>query len=1349
MRGDDQTVKSESSEVDQMLSARKASLEPVLQVWRESLIDVSGRNQLLYFRKPTVAGIDLTQAPSDVIHDLLDGKEIRANKLVSGSVEVDALVKSLRSIEKNSRTSREEFGLDVTYVAAGFVQWDSHQASGMGGPDTSSTPLAPVLLWPTEVKIPSGNPNGATVKTADFVVNQTWIHLLMNVTGIEIDLEDLIEKSDTWQGLVTSIVSRFSAELRVSPVERMFLANFNSVNQSMIDDLSIDSIEFLAESDVVSALSGNGEARDRLSTAGASVNFDDPDRKPPENEFLTLDADASQSYVINAVDSGQNLVVQGPPGTGKSQTIANLISTLVAKEKTILFVAQKRAAIDAVLRRLESVQLDHLVLDLLEEQKSRRYVADSVKQSVVSASTAALPDTTQLFTTISAERERLLQHAEAIRERRPPWNLAYVEGPGSERVGLVDIAIRGNKHLGFGREFALADLQLWNEGDYENTRDEIERLHDLGGLSPDYERSLNLNSEVLDRSEVDSIANVVATLTHAFQRMQHAFKISVGTELTHSLTFSQAQELSRLSAQIASFTAKHGDASLQNTLTDEALSTAVEATQGLSPFVSNTHDVKGDLKRLTRSRLKWLQHSTLKQAQALRQSWREITHLDASFSLQSLPDDFTNEVRNLASAIDLLAPKLQNFLPDETRLVDLQVVVRELGKVEVLLGRRETNSIRKKMRNRGLQPLFDEISECTDNSKDVAVAFYDRMFATPILKSLRLSDQRMSTGASLSSDSTRYASHDKQTHAANAERIRHLVADRLVTVRNAEPTQSELVISQTKRKKGFLPVRELIRRAPKVMLAAKPVWAMSPSTVSKLLPRQQIFDVVIFDEASQVELPHAIPALARGRQIVIAGDDRQLPPDRTFSKTLETGLEEIDDNDENEETALAVTDVESVLDGVEQKIGPERSRYLQWHYRSEDERLIATSNEYVYRPIGRGLTTFPSARRDDVLVHHQVAASTGIGSNNKSPIDEVLKVADLVQEHAAEQPDVSLGVITPGSDHRDRVLEELNQRAKDDHLLQQFIDRDDLERFFVKNLERVQGDERDRIIFTVGYGRRDNGEVSKNWGPINQSGGERRVNVAISRAKQRIDLVTSFASDDLAESTNDGFELARQFVRFVGTGGKEFAGTSRSATHPENPVEFDVLRRLRERNLQVIPQYGVGTRRIDFAIMHPEHPGRPILAVEFDGASYHSHPLARERDRLRQSLLEARGWIFHRIWSTDYFDDPDGQIDAVIETVGNVLGAESGSTVSAKAPEEKLWETSSKQRTERPRFHRNRKSISEYRNAEIDEVIAWIKSDGIPRTDEEIYLETRSFLGFQRKGDRIDAAIYAAIARAP
>jgi len=352
-----------------------------------------------------------------------------------------------------------------------------------------------------------------------------------------------------------------------------------------------------------------------------------------------------------------------------------------------------------------------------------------------------------------------------------------------------------------------------------------------------------------------------------------------------------------------------------------------------------------------------------------------------------------------------------------------------------------------------------------------------------------------------------------------------------------------------------------------------------------------------------------------------------------------------------------------------------------------------------------------------------------------------------VQEHATEQPDVSLGVITPGSDHRDRVLEELNLRAKSDPALQQFIDADDLERFFVKNLERVQGDERDRIIFTVGYGRRDNGEVSKNWGPINQAGGERRVNVAISRAKQRIDLVTSFASDDLAESPNDGFELARQFVRFVGTGGEEFAGSSKSATHPENPIEYDVLRRLRERDLEVVPQYGVGSRRIDFAIMHPEHPGRPILAVEFDGASYHSHPLARERDRLRQSLLEARGWTFHRIWSTDYFDNPEGQIDAVVATVEKVLGIGSAPKVSAQAPEEKLWAAGNKQRTERPRFHRNRKSIGDYRPSEIDAVVQWIKSDGIPRPDEEIYLETRDFLGFKRKGDRIDAAIYAAISR--
>ena len=218
----DQIDVNDRSELAQKLEVRKASLRPVLQVWRDSLIDVSGRSQLLYFRKPTVAGVDLTDSAPNVIDDLLDGKEIRATKLVSGSVEVEALVKSLRSIEKNSRTSREEFGLDVTYVAAGFVQWNSHEAAGMGGPETSSTPLAPVVLWPAEVKIPSGNPVGATIKTGDFIVNQTLIHFLMNVTGIEIDVEDLIEKSDTWQQLVTTIVSRFSTELVIDMLTACF-----------------------------------------------------------------------------------------------------------------------------------------------------------------------------------------------------------------------------------------------------------------------------------------------------------------------------------------------------------------------------------------------------------------------------------------------------------------------------------------------------------------------------------------------------------------------------------------------------------------------------------------------------------------------------------------------------------------------------------------------------------------------------------------------------------------------------------------------------------------------------------------------------------------------------------------------------------------------------------------------------------------------------------------------------------------------------------------------------------------------------------------------------------------------
>jgi very-short-patch-repair endonuclease len=514
--------------------------------------------------------------------------------------------------------------------------------------------------------------------------------------------------------------------------------------------------------------------------------------------------------------------------------------------------------------------------------------------------------------------------------------------------------------------------------------------------------------------------------------------------------------------------------------------------------------------------------------------------------------------------------------------------------------------------------------------------------------------------------------------------------------------------------------------------------------VSQVLPARTTFDVVIFDEASQITPADAITSIFRGRQLVVAGDERQLPPSPFFvSETTEDEdeLEEVPQKTVSEQLAGTVG-FESVLDAL---IPMLPFRWLQWHYRSQDERLIAFSNAHIY---DRVLVTFPGIG-GDICVEH-VAVPSELSEETNSPASEVRVVVDLILRHAASRPAESLGVIAMGIKHAQRVDEALRTTLKERPEFETFFAEDRDEPFFVKNLERVQGDERDAIILSIGYGKNPRGQLVYRFGPLLVSGGERRLNVAITRAKKRMTLVSSFTSADMDPDklNSEGMRLLRQYVQYMEHGGRTL-GDVMLEKPPLNPFEIDVRDTLAARRLNLIPQYGVSGFRIDFAVTHPLQRGRMVLAIECDGASYHSSESARERDRLRQEHLERLGWTFHRIWSSEWFADKQAATDKAVAAYEGAIadGAEPPQTVlpppppvvggSAAAPTRRL---------PRPQFSPGY-TIAEYSRRTLDAVVAWVQSDGLLRTRAELTDEAIRELGFERRGKNIVAAVSAAVDR--
>ncbi len=447
-----------------------------------------------------------------------------------------------------------------------------------------------------------------------------------------------------------------------------------------------------------------------------------------------------------------------------------------------------------------------------------------------------------------------------------------------------------------------------------------------------------------------------------------------------------------------------------------------------------------------------------------------------------------------------------------------------------------------------------------------------------------------------------------------------------------------------------MPLRRLLDQTSDVLFAIKPCWAMSPLVVSQVLPPARLFDVVIFDEASQVTPADAIPSIVRAHQVIVAGDDRQLPPTSFFHQV---GDAEPDSDAEDEDLVSFGTGFESILDTLRPLLP---TAPLTWHYRSRDERLVAFSNDRIY---DGALTTFPGVIRDDCLRHVVVPQDAAArGGPEASVTAEVHAVVDLVLEHARRRPRESLGVIALGIKHAERIDEMLRAALAASPGLERFFAEDQAEPFFVKNLERVQGDERDAIILSIGYGKHADGRMRYQWGPLLRHGGERRLNVATTRARRRLTLVSSFSSHDVDPErvSSAGARLLCEYLAYADAGGTALGNTALGNTalggagaagEGLSAFETDVQRRLTEAGISVVPRYGVGGYRVDFAAVHPGAEGRMVLAIEADGASYRDSLSARDRDRLRKEHLERLGWTFHRIWSTNWFRDPDGELAKV------------------------------------------------------------------------------------------------------
>ena len=595
-------------------------------------------------------------------------------------------------------------------------------------------------------------------------------------------------------------------------------------------------------------------------------------------------------------------------------------------------------------------------------------------------------------------------------------------------------------------------------------------------------------------------------------------------------------------------------------------------------------------------------------------------------------------VRVLTRLKDKLNPRSKLIFKRETGDVSFEAWQEQLynwrGQLSSLHLWSQYLNTKNALQNSNARMFVDSIEKRNIKKEDIE-ALVEGNFADSLLNILFVENQELATfiGELHENRIREFKELDKKILVLNRKRIFHKLNSNIPKIfGGTENPQAKILAGEFTRKSGHMPVRKLLEKAGGMIKQIKPCFMMSPLSIAQYLDptnEELQFDVVIFDEASQVKPEDALGAFMRGKTAVVMGDTQQLPPTSFFDQMSDA------DSDEEEATSL---DMESILHLCKLSFPV---KMLKWHYRSRHESLITVSNREFYDD---DLLVYPSPSHSDpelgLKFHYNPNTAYDRGSSSANPL-EAQDVVEEIFNHFEKYGDTkSLGVGTFSVAQKNAILEALEVKRKQYPQYEPLFSENREERFFVKNLETIQGDERDVILISVGYGFDNERKMSLNFGPLNQDGGERRLNVLITRAREKCVVFSNFKAYDMNLTANPpyGVKSLKEFLEYAEN---LTLGTPAMEAHSKEPFEDAIASFLEENGYTVDRQIGCAGFRVDLAIVDDENPGKYILGITTDGKMYSSSKVARDRDRLREQVLTGLGWKLYHLWSTDWYRNRD------------------------------------------------------------------------------------------------------------
>lgn len=1347
-----------------------------LDRWQRKLLDLTTRNRLLNVKPGATTIRLLCPDPATLEDRLADGASFRivaapameggagrdtALHLQRTGEELDAayardamergeilsplptdkLDAQLIDLYRKTQLDLAEGGANTLFLAVGFLVWKK------SGSDTRQY-RAPLILLPVKLQRRSVR-SGVRLSSHEDEPRFNLTLLQMLRQDFELDIPELagplpVDQSGIDVPRIWTLVRRAVRDMPgFEVVDDVVLGAFSFAKYLMWKDL-IDRTEALKRNPVVRHLLET--PRDAYTSKTEPPHPTELDGLvAPEELFTPLPADSSQLAAVVGSARGCDFVLDGPPGTGKSQTIANMIAHNLAIGRKVLFVAEKRAALDVVHRRLVAHGLGPFCLELHSNKASKQ---DVLRQLDAAWTTAEEPPA-ELWSRRAAElklsRDRLNNLVRAI-HRRHANGLTLYGAIGRVARDGAESALR----LGWPRETEHG------ERDLERLRDAAHRL-DLHRATASAENraafghvggaewsnawqadllaaaaALAASAKALDeaRGQLASGTGIsiggdrrglaaAATLAQALAQAEGlnlafaftpdaAKMIEQGTRalplvgacraeaalLSHPLDPDaiKALPLAELDAEWA---AANGAIWPLSALRKKAVAKRIDPAGNTNP--------ETDLPRLRQLQAMLADIDGLPQAQAL-PGWRgmatDLERLDrklkAAGALRSAvggaaqsPDQLIalrGALKRICTdANDLLAPDgaigqaIQRYLDHHSAFVDAKDAFERIAgapdpidgadlladcqAMAAAMAERATQlnawTAWQRVRRLAVEQGLDALVEAVESglvppggAVDVFDVAYARWWAEgaidaePLVRDFNITEHVDAIA--------RFRALDHEFGELTQLTIRARIASGIPAKDSKDqPVGFSTLAHQLKLQKRHKPVRQLVAEMGPALTALTPCLLMSPLSVAQYLPPEMPpFDLVIFDEASQITPWDAVGAIARGTQVVVAGDPKQMPPTSFFDRGA--GAEEDDSEVE--------ADQESILEECLGARLPQRR--LTWHYRSRHESLIAFSNHRYY---DGDLITFPApVTRDTMVTLRQIpgAWSRGKNRNNRTEAEAVVTevVRRLLDPAFVDEKGnrLTLAVITLNSEQQ-KLIEDLLDRVRRRYPeLEPYFAEDAPEPVVVKNLETVQGDERDVILLGIAYGPETPNAptMAMNFGPLNREGGWRRLNVAITRARREMVVFTSFPPNliDLNRTSSSALRDLRHFLEYAERGTRALGEASAGPAGGSNACfEQAVARGLRDRGWTVVPQVGVSRFRIDLGVVHPDRPGDYLIGVECDGASYHGAATARDRDKVREAVLKSLGWTLTRVWSTEWWIDPQGALDRLHSTLQEAL----------------------------------------------------------------------------------------------